>query len=357
MSTALIIYITAIPVVLIIISIVQYVKEIAHKRLIETQARNNITKLIEDTSQSHEWLAGALADISYIADLEISKDLVSKKHPARKAADEIRKSAEEKRELKKQLKKSEYQLEFLKNMFPWLSDYMELSSIEAAEYALSTDDDYDKVNNWLSPEEYQKLPTQQKNQLALDRWRKRKKSDWEAGRDYERYIGYIYEKQGYTVEYVGAIHGKEDRGVDLIAKKGKHVDVIQCKRYSAIKEHWVRENTVAQIYGVTALYNMENKGEKAKAVIFTSSALSGEAKHFAEYLGVTVKDNFPLDESYPIIKCNINKSGEKIYHLPFDQQYDRVQISGKIGAVYLNTVKEAEAVGFRRAKKWIPNNT
>jgi hypothetical protein len=28
-----------------------------------------------------------------------------------------------------------------------------------------------------------------------------------------------------------------------------------------------------------------------------------------------------------MIKCNISKrSGEKIYHLPFDQQYDKVKI-------------------------------
>ena len=59
---------------------------------------------------------------------------------------------------------------------------------------------------------------------------------------------------------------------------------------------------------------------------------------------------------YPVIKCNVAHDGEKIYHLPFDQQYDRVEISGKKGACYVETVKEAEEQGFRRAYRWRPNS-
>lgn len=55
-----------------------------------------------------------------------------------------------------------------------------------------------------------------------------------------------------------------------------------------------------------------------------------------------------------MIKCNISKDGEKIYHLPFDQQYDRVSIANKKGACYVATVAEAEEQGFRRAYKWKP---
>ena len=84
--------------------------------------------------------------------------------------------------------------------------------------------------------------------------------------------------------------------------------------------------------------------------------MSDEAKHFAEYLNIQVKENVPL-EDYPIIKCNINKkTGEKIYHLPFDQQYDKVRIDGKSEAKYVDSVVKAEREGFRRAKKWIPDS-
>lgn len=45
----------------------------------------------------------------------------------------------------------------------------------------------------------------------------------------------------------------------------------------------------------------------------------------------------------------------KIYHLPFDQQYDNVKIN-KPGECFAFTVKEAEGKGFRRAYKWFGGN-
>ena len=58
-------------------------------------------------------------------------------------------------------------------------------------------------------------------------------------------------------------------------------------------------------------------------------------------------------ERYPMIKCNVNPgTGESIYHLPFDQQYDRVIIGDQQGEFYADTIAEAEAAGFRRAYRW-----
>ena len=54
---------------------------------------------------------------------------------------------------------------------------------------------------------------------------------------------------------------------------------------------------------------------------------------------------------YPMIKCNISSNGNKIYHLPFDQQYDKTLIRN-VGECYVSTVKEAEEKGFRRAFRW-----
>jgi hypothetical protein len=55
---------------------------------------------------------------------------------------------------------------------------------------------------------------------------------------------------------------------------------------------------------------------------------------------------------YPQIKCNISSTGEKIYHLPFDQQYYNTIID-KEGEFYAWNVGEAERAGFRRARKYI----
>ena len=99
---------------------------------------------------------------------------------------------------------------------------------------------------------------------------------------------------------------------------------------------------------------MENPNSHAEGVIYTSSKLSDEAKRFAEYLKINVIEN-ELLRDYPMIKCNLGKSGEKIYHLPFDQQYDKIIISGKKQSCYVSSAVEAERLGYRRAYRWKGN--
>ena len=45
------------------------------------------------------------------------------------------------------------------------------------------------------------------------------------------------------------------------------------------------------------------------------------------------------------------ENNEKIFHLPFDQQYDNVKID-KPGEFYAWNVKEAVQAGFRRAFRY-----
>lgn len=310
--------------------------------------------LIDEDKQTYPWMAGQFSDFMYLHDLKTADEMRNKAHPALSSAEKVSQIAKEKRELQKQLKMYEYQLNFLENLFPWLPDFEQVSVKDAVRYAQDTESDYDNMRDYLSPEEYSKLSSAEKSDLAIKRWKQRRHGAWEAGRDYERYIGYKFEIEGYKVEYVGALMKEEDRGIDLVAKNGSDIKVIQCKRYSAEKSHFVHENTVAQLFGVTAMYNMENPKCHAEGVIYTSSTLSREAKNFAEYLNIKVIENEKLID-YPLIKCNIGKGGEKIYHLPFDQQYDKINISGKKGSYYVRSAAEAERLGYRRAYRWKGN--
>ena len=99
---------------------------------------------------------------------------------------------------------------------------------------------------------------------------------------------------------------------------------------------------------------MENK-KKHVGVFVTTTTLSETAKYFAELLDIKVVENYEY-RAYPLIKCNISKSGEKIYHLPFDQQYDRIHIDYEKGNKYVYTTEEAEKNGFRHAYKWRGEN-
>ena len=54
---------------------------------------------------------------------------------------------------------------------------------------------------------------------------------------------------------------------------------------------------------------------------------------------------------------NIARRGEeRIYHLPFDQQYDSTVIEPDRGELYAATTAEAEELGFRRAWRWRGQN-
>ena len=85
----------------------------------------------------------------------------------------------------------------------------------------------------------------------------------------------------------------------------------------------------------------------------TTIDLSSEAKEVADVLSIRV-ERLPLTTDYPMVKCNLSHAtGEKIYHLPFDQQYDRVVVGDRLGEQYVATTIEAERLGFRRAWRYL----
>lgn len=151
--------------------------------------------------------------------------------------------------------------------------------------------------------------------------------------------------------------GMEDLGRDIILKKEGRIYIVQCKYWSASKQ--IHENHITQLYGTTVSYCIENGIDQSmvKGIMVTNIQLSDMAKKMADYLGIRYVENYPMGE-YPRIKCNIGHGeyGEttRIYHLPFDQQYDVTQIKNH-GEFYAMTVEEAEKAGFRRTFKWFGN--
>lgn len=349
------------------------------RKVREDEKRNNqkieeIKKIMSSAEQNFPWLAKLFADYEYMNDEQIALEMEKKKNPAVSSAQKLKQIAKEKRDINKVCKLYEYQLNFYENIFPWLEDFKELEPKAAWDIVNNTDEDssdeYEKVRNWLSPEDWNKLPSEKKWQLALDRYTQRRKTNWEIGIDYERYVGFTFEKQGYKVLYQGALLGLEDMGRDLIAYKGGETLIIQCKRWS--KEKTIHEKHIFQLFGSVVL--MKTKQSLAErgtglnlyrskvasdlepqntiiGVFITTTELSDLAKECARFLNIRVFENYPLS-SYPRIKCNNSSQNGKIYHLPFDQQYDKVQINPDNGDCYVATTTEAEKLGYRHAYRW-----
>ena len=272
-----------------------------------------------------------------------------------KSIREIRKDAQA---MVEKNKDALYQLEYLLRLFPNLQDIIETDYRQLPVIDVEALTEYDTVHEFLSKEEYQKLSTCERNQLALDRYRQsHKRTKWQIGRDYEYYVGYRYRQKGYDVDFFGSYMGFEDLGRDIIAKKGNKVLIIQCKYWSAKKK--IHECHINQLYGTMTCYRIEHALDfsSVEGLLITNIELSPMAKKMASYLGINFVEHFEAGD-YPCIKCNIgrNQYGEqtKIYHLPFDQQYDVTKIQSP-GEFYAMTVREAEAAGFRRTFKWHGN--
>ena len=333
--------------------------------------KQEILKIAKQKSMGFPWLAEAYADYFALKDGEIEKYLKHKKHPAYTAAENVKIIKNEKRELVKENRTISYKINYFEKLFPWLSELIAEDEDEEIpvriEDEIEDDNNEDRVKNYLTPEEYKSLPSVERNQMALDRYLKnRHKSKWAIGRDYEMYVGYLYDQKGYSIEYKGIIDGFEDLGRDIIAKKSDEICIIQCKRWAQYKE--IHEKHIFQLFGTTMEYWIKNfrnhkkpksfeefakflNENKLRPIFFTSTSISGKAREMANALSVEIIENEPLGE-FPRIKCNINNDefGQtKIYHLPMDQQYDRTIIGNRSGEFYAFTVKEAEDAGFRRA--------
>ena len=336
----------------------------------KTEARAEVELIAKQKSMGFPWLAAAYADYFALRDQKRAHYLEKKKHPALTAAATVKEIRVEKRNIEKEKRILAYKINYYEKLFPWLtellaeneSDEVLVKMVEENEIG---DGPEDRVRNFLTSEEYQKLPSVERNQLALDRYLKsRQKSKHAIGRDYEMYVGYRFEKDGYTVEYKGIVDGFDDLGRDIIARKNDEVLIVQCKYWAQYKD--IHEKHIFQLFGTTMEYWIRHLAKdsnnsfsyfakiltqnKLRPIFFTSTTLSGTAKEMAESLCIEIRESEPIGE-FPRIKCNIGNGEylEKIYHLPIDQQYDRTIIGNRSGEFMAYTVKEAEDAGFRRA--------
>lgn len=353
-------------------------KLIESKAELDRQLKNSgkrqkgLITLIQEKNKHFPWLVTALSDYQWYLGKLDEETLRQKKRPAPKAADAVRNATRRAVEAERGFRHLKYRIDFYEKYFPWITDVTGdtleefLNASEQVSQATSVAAHDDPVKRRLSQQEYDALSPTDRNQLALDRWKKNKKTNWEIGRLYERFVGYTYEARGYRVEYFGAIHGFDDLWRDVVARKGEEICIVQCKYWS--KEKTIHEKHIFQLFGTVVefiarenikgpsmpLFGTFTKLADIRPVFVTSTSLSERAKEFARLLDVEVRESERLGD-YPLIKCNISKrSQEKLYHLPFDQMYDRTVIEPECGEFYAWTTTEAEQRGFRRAFRWRP---
>ena len=334
------------------------IEDLEQNLKVATHEENMWRQLLKERASGFPSLFTNISYYEELIDEELSGYLRHKSHPAVSASEMVKIEASRRREAEFNQRTTKALIEYYESIAPFLLDFKEeiIDENDDSIREYNEEEQQDPVTNFLAKEEYRELSTTERNQTALDRYWKRPMSKWLIGRMYERYVGYLYEQKGYDVEYTGIFHGYEDLGRDLVCTKGNEIVIIQCKNWSQFKT--IYEKHIFQFFGTVFQYRDQNPNKQVRAIFYTTTELSELARRFAKELNIELQEKCKMVKGYPCIKCNISMvDGARIYHLPFDQQYDNTRIEIKKGEMYCQAVEEAEKAGFRRAFKWRGDNS
>lgn len=159
-----------------------------------------INSIISSKISTFPIIATMIADYTAKRDEYIAKTIEEIRPRAFKARDEVNKLKEEKKKLLAENLEYKWEIQNLYFLLPWLDEIKDEHLVPQETDCVNPtyngkDDD---AHYWLSQDEYDNLSTVEKYQRALDRYVKRRKSNAEIGKEYERYIGYLYECKGNT---------------------------------------------------------------------------------------------------------------------------------------------------------------
>lgn len=114
------------------------------------------------------------------------------------------------------------------------------------------------------------------------------------GEIYEKYIGQLLENRGYSVEYNGINKGKEDGGVDLIARKGRIIALVQCKNWN--QKQVIHEKYIHQLQGAVDVWRCS--GNKYIGIFCCTCAVSDKARKDATKLGILLSEHCTMSREY-----------------------------------------------------------
>lgn len=176
---------------------------------------------------------------------------------------------------------------------------------------------------------------------------------WKYGRDYERYVGYLFEREGFSVIYNGATKGSSDGGIDLFCFKDGIVYPIQCKRW----KKKVDEEEIDKFVRAVAIFKRNRSSysiplcySKVIPIFYTTSGYTDYAMWKAHDVDLICRvQRFNSIREYPAVKCTL-QNRKKVYYLPFDKDFDSISVGVYRGGCYKFSVLEAEKEGFHYHK-------
>ncbi|MFO1436417.1 MAG: hypothetical protein U1F34_08780 [Gammaproteobacteria bacterium] len=325
---------------------------------LELKARERLLDQTRHAFQSgyvngRRWLAHFISEADKAMDEVVQVQLRGKRRDVQDDGSEVARLQAERRMLKERLNFLEYQLGSYKEYFPFLEDYENSILDEAVQLQAHAGERVNPMLKLLSSEEIKTLPVVERDQLALDRYLRSGLTPAAVAALYDRYVAYLYERDGWEVRFQPVTSGVKGLPQDLICVKGETIHIVHTRCWAANK--LIHEKHIIQLYGTVQMLAIRLSEDrlfapKIVARFITNTKLSDLAKQAAARLKVEVKENFKLNANFPVIKCSVDdRTRERSYYLPFDEEYDSIPVETRRGECYVRTVKEAEQLGFRRA--------
>ena len=104
--------------------------------------------------------------------------------------------------------------------------------------------------------------TQKKNfkptKTQRQNYQKMKRQNIKKGKEYEKFIGRMFEEKGYIVKYNGIEAGKKDSSIDLIAIKGQQIIFTQCKNWKEGSKYKINHEKIKAFIGDTTTFITQN---------------------------------------------------------------------------------------------------
>ena len=151
---------------------------------------------------------------------------------------------------------------------------------------------------------------------------------------YRIYIGYLYERMGWEVDY--------SCGKNLISRKNDKLIVTLTETATTVN----LENMYS-LLGLAMEYRKDNISGTVSALCITSSTLISRVKSLAQKFNIAVREHFYL-RNFPCVRCKADIDGQGVYYVPDDEEYLSVRIEPDKGDKYCWSIDEAKSMNFTR---------
>jgi len=192
----------------------------------------------------------------------------------------------------------------------------------------------------LSPVADDFLATDEKSQNekveSISLWRNFASTNMGINKRYRIFIGYLYERMGWEVDYFC--------GKNLTSRKDNQIIVTLAEAAATVDL-----DNMYSLVGAAMECRKDNISSKVSAMCITSSVLISRVRSLAQKFSISVREHFYF-RNFACVRCKADHNGGGVYYVPDDDEYLSVKVNLSEGDRYAWSEEDAEYVGFKRFK-------